>query len=148
MFIRWSHRSRAYTRPWRRTNEPHRTLIAQLAESRRLDGKSKQRIVAHLGSCREPIETLRHRIWFYKHCDEKLAHLDLSADERTKLAAQLAARVPRPTVQEIAEHNRRAIDALMASFRPDGFAAWVKAWNTASEDERQRFLDQLQTNPP
>jgi len=31
-----------------------------------------------------------------------------------------------------------------ARYRPDGFAALVAAWEGASEDERGRFLDELQ----
>jgi hypothetical protein len=140
MFIKWSRRSRAYTGWTHRHNEPHRTVIAQLVESRRVNGKSKQRIAAHLGTCREPVGEIRHRLWFYAACDEKLARLGLSDD--ANIAARLAARIPRPTPEEMTKYNREA-DALLASFRPNGFVGLVRAWNAAGEDERQRFLDEV-----
>jgi hypothetical protein len=85
---------------------------------------------------------LRHRLWFYERCDRVLDRLALTPEDRSKINSQIAARIPRPTEAERAFWQReRAI--LMATFgRPDGFA-FVEGWNTANEEERRRFLDQL-----
>src|SRR5262249_29943139 len=130
---------------WISRNHNHRgggVLIAQLVESKRVDGKPHKRVLAHLGTCREPVDTLRHRLWFYENCDSVLERVALAPDERAKVEAKLAARIPRPSN---AEHVlwQRERDILMARFgRPDGFA-FVKGWTTANEDERRRFLDEL-----
>lgn len=140
MFVKWSSRSRDYTL---RHREPHRTLVAQLIESRRVDGKPKKRTIAHLGTCREPVDRPRHRAWFYKRCDRVLDRLALDPDDRAKIEDQLAARIPRPNGEE------RADDAWAATFRPpDGFTALVNAWNGASENEQRRFLGELRAKLP
>ena len=72
-----------------------------------------------------------------------LDDLDLSADERAKIEEQLAARIPPLTPQEQAALQLARATAA-ARYRPDGFAALVAAWEGASEDERGRFLDELQ----
>jgi hypothetical protein len=130
---------------WRsRRNRDHMggVLVAQLVESRRVTGGSRARVLAHLGTCREPVEMLRHRLWFYERCDQVLDRLALAPEDRAKVDAKLAVRIPHPTEAERALWQReRAI--LMAIFgRPDGFAL-VKGWNAANEEERCRFLDQL-----
>ena len=144
MFVKWSQRSREYQPPWpwMRQKPPHRTIIAQLAESRRVDGKSRQRIIAHLGTCCEPVDQPNHRRWFYERCSSVLDGLNLSASDRAKIDAALAKRIPRLTAEEIAEHNRKW-DAMMAPVRPDRFAALVRAWNDASLPDRERFIELL-----
>ncbi len=71
-----------------------------------------------------------------------LDRLPLASEDRAKVDAQLAARIPRPSDAERALWQReRAI--LMARFsRPDGFAP-VRGWTAVHEDERRRFLDEL-----
>jgi hypothetical protein len=117
-------------------------LIAQLMESNRVNGKTRPCVLAYLGSCREPVDTLRHRLWFYERCDQVFDRLALAPDDRAKIDARLAARIPRPSDEEHAQWQReKAI--LMARFgRPDGFAH-VREWATANEDERRRALDEL-----
>jgi hypothetical protein len=134
MYVRWSSR--------RNRDHIGSVLVAQLVGSKRVEGKSRERVLAYLGSCREPIDTLRHRLWFYERCDQVLDRLALALEDRAKVDAVLAARVPRPSGKDRAQHQReKAI--LMAKFgRADGFA-FVKEWNAANEEERRRFLDQL-----
>jgi hypothetical protein len=117
-------------------------LIVQLMGSKRVDGKTRPCVLAYLGSCREPVDTLRHRLWFYERCDQVFDRLALAPDDRSKIDAQLGARIPRPSEEEQAQWQReKAI--IMATFgRPDGFAH-VKGWDAANEDERRRFVDQL-----
>lgn len=143
MFVKWSRRSRPYkpAPPGQPQREPHRTLVAQLLEKNRRGNRPKQRVVAHLGTCREPVETLAHRVWFYERCETVLDRLDLASGERIKIAAMLDTHVPRPTVTEVAAYKRRL---TKTSFRPDGFAALMMAWSAASNAERQRFLDEME----
>src|SRR5580704_7650317 len=110
---------------WRsRRNRDHigSVLLVQLVESKRINGKARPRFLAHLGTCREPVEMLRHRLWFYERSDQVLDRLALAPEDRAKVDVKLAARIPRPTEAERALWQReRAI--LMATFgRPDGFA--------------------------
>ena len=134
MYVRW--------RSGRNRDQTDGALIAQLLGSKRVDGKSRHRVLAHLGTCREPVDTLRHRLRFYDRCERVLDRLALVPDDRAKIDAQLAARIPRPSDAERALWEReRAI--LMARFsRPDGFAL-VEGWNAVNEEERRRFLDEL-----
>jgi hypothetical protein len=134
MHVRW--RSR------RNRDQIGGALIAQLLGSERVRGKSRPRILAYLGSCREPIDMPRHRLWFYDRCDQVLDRLALAPDDRAKIDAQLDARIPRPSDAERALWQRER-DILMARFgRPDGFAR-LKEWSTANEEERRHFLDEL-----
>jgi hypothetical protein len=130
---------------WRsRRNRDHigGVLVAQLVGSKRVDGESRKRILAYLGTCREPVDTLRHRLWFYERCDQVLDRLALAPEDRAKVDALLAARIP-PLGEEERAQWRREKAILMATFgRPDGFAL-VKGWNAANEQERRRFLDEL-----
>jgi hypothetical protein len=116
-------------------------LIARLVESYRENGKTKQRIIAHLGTCIEPVENLRHRSLFYERCGKVLARLELSDDDRAKVAAQIAARIPPLNEEDTAEKERAAAAAWARVSGRDGFAVLVSAWSVASEDERQRFID-------
>jgi hypothetical protein len=132
MFVKWS----------RRDHVGGGALIAQLVESTRVNGETRPRYLAHLGTCREPLDTLRHRLWFYERCEQALDRLALAPEDRAKIDAQLAVRIPPLSDAERTLWQReRAI--LMATFgRPDGFAL-VGEWTAAHEDERRRFLDEL-----
>ena len=128
---------------WRVRDRSHRSggaLIAQLVESTR-NGGAHSRLLAHLGTCREPVDTLRHRLRFYERCEQALDRLALAPEDRAKVEAQLAVRIP-PLSDEDRASWQREKAILMARFgRPDGFA-FVKGWNAANEDERRRFLDE------
>ena len=141
--ISWYLRSMFVT--WRnRRNRDHigGVLVAQLAESRRVTGGTRSRFLAHLGTCREPVDMLRHRLWFYERCEQALDRLALAPEDRAKVEAQLAVRIP-PLSDEDRASWQREKAILMARFgRPDGFA-FVKGWNAANEDERRRFLAEL-----
>jgi hypothetical protein len=134
MYVQWVSRNRGH--------KGGGVLIAQLVESKRVNGKSRKYYLAHLGTCREPVETLRHRFWFYEHCDQMLDRLALAPEDRAKVDAQLAARIRPPNdAERILWQRERA--TLTANFgRADGFAL-VGKWTAANEDERRRFLDEL-----
>lgn len=92
MFIRWERRRRVRS---------EQCLIAKLVESHRVDDKPRQRIIAHLGTCTEPVSVVMHRYRFYRRCDEVLAQLALSPADRERIESQLAARIPRPSDAEV-----------------------------------------------
>jgi hypothetical protein len=112
MYVRWVSRNR--------DRKGGGVLIAQLVES---DGKSGKRILAHLGTCREPVDTLRHRLRFYERCEQTLDRLALAPEDRAKVDAQLAARIPPLSDEDRAQRqHERAI--LMRSFaRPEARVA-------------------------
>src|SRR5215470_11404067 len=92
MYVRWrSHRNR---------DQVGSVLVAQLVESKRVEGKSRPLVLAHLGTCREPVDTLRHRLWFYERCDQVLDRLALEPEDRAKVVSNLSARIPRPSNAE------------------------------------------------
>jgi hypothetical protein len=134
MYVQWVSRNR--------DRKDGGVLIAQLVESKRVDGKPRKRVRAHLGTCREPVDTLRHRFWFYERCDRVLDRLALAPNDRAKIETQLAVRIPRPSEEERALwQQEKAI--LIAAFGRSGGFAYVKGWNADNEEERRRFLDQL-----
>ena len=82
---------------WRVRDRDHRSggaLIAQLVESKHVNGGNRPRLLAHLGTCREPVDTLRHRLRFYERCEQVLDRLALAPKDRAKIDAQLAVRIP------------------------------------------------------
>jgi hypothetical protein len=82
-------------------------LIAQLMGSKRVNGKTRPCVLAHLGSCREPVDLLRHRLWFYERCDQVLDRLALAPDDRAKIDAQLAAASRGPPRRSARNGSRR-----------------------------------------
>jgi hypothetical protein len=129
---------------WRsRRNRDHLgVIIAHLVESKRVNGETRPHFLAYLGTCREPVDTLRHRLWFYERCDRVLDRLALTPDDRTKIDAQLAARIPRLSDEDRAQQQREKAILIARFGRSDGFAP-VKGWTDANEEERRRFLDEL-----
>jgi hypothetical protein len=120
MYVRWKRR------PLRRDGWPdyveaslgEQRLYAQLVESRRVDGKPRQRVVKHLGGIRERLATrppnvavyqrpkaYKARHWFWKGVDEHLAESVPNPAERERLASRIAATVPRVSEAEQAEWN-------------------------------------------
>ena len=130
---------------WRVRDRDHRSggaLIAQLVESKHVNGGNRPRLLAHLGTCREPVDTLRHRLRFYERCEQALDRLALAPEDRTKVEAQLATRIPPLSDEEHALWQReKAI--LMATFGRSGGFAYGKGGSADNEEERRRFLDEL-----
>ena len=78
------------------------SLVARLVESRRVNGKPRQRTVAYLGSIRDThVEDAGCRGFFWCEADRRLSELGLSDDERGRIDARLSAVVPRPTLDEV-----------------------------------------------
>lgn len=101
MFIRWKRRKKAKARPGRRRrwrSDAGDSLYCVLIESFRVNGAPRQRVICYLGSLDEnDREKLWLRVDFWEAVDAKLAGLDLTRRERTKIEesiSRVVARVP------------------------------------------------------
>jgi hypothetical protein len=107
MLIRWQkHKSggRRYSRETTRVR-------AILVESVRVDGKSRQRHIAYIGSFVAETLDVEARRDFWKAASKRLS-IYVNHDDRSKIEAALARRVPPPTAAEEAEWQRQADESL------------------------------------
>jgi hypothetical protein len=112
MFIRWQmHRSKggAYRRKTTR-------IRAILVESRSVDGKSRLRYVAPIGSFVAETLDVEARRDFWKAVDERLS-IYVHDDDRSKIETVLARRVPPLTAEEEAAWQRQADEESLAPGR-------------------------------
>jgi len=99
MYVRWKRRALKNGRRYH--PDPH-LLSAYLVESRRVDGKPRQRILAYLGSINERfLDATWQQRNFWLTASQKLEALDLSKEERAAIDARLQAVVPRLTQDEL-----------------------------------------------
>jgi hypothetical protein len=109
MFIRWqSYRSKAQ-KPWDRERKDRSSRIkAILVESVRIDGKPRQRHIAFLGSIGKDVTHRKEfRPCFWADVRYRLDQLgkQVTADDRAKIEAALAKRVPPLTAREQADYE-------------------------------------------
>src|SRR5271155_348891 len=94
MFVRWRSRGRLLNGQF----DLHWSAI--LVESKRVDGKPRQRHVAYLGG----IDSERIQKGYYSHFWDKvfdtLDRLQLSAAERERIESSVGNKVPRMSVEE------------------------------------------------
>ena len=101
MYVRWKKRLlpavpyvNHYTKeepPQPRSEQERLVLDAVLVESRRVDGKPRQRVIAHLASI--PSASLwdpTRRCYFWEQVRDRLRDLDLPADSHASIEAKLA----------------------------------------------------------
>jgi hypothetical protein len=101
MFIRWQKRLRG---PRSGKTDVHWGAV--LIEAVRVDGKPRQRYVAYLGGLTEQgIEDVRQRCRFWDRANARLHALShrLTDQDRNRIVAKLATRVPIPTRHEHAQ---------------------------------------------
>ena len=92
MYLRWQYRVRP-------RNKQQPSLVAVLLESRRVNGRPRQRLVAYLGSIRrDDIGTLSGRSRFWAGADARLA--GFTSEDRGRFVRALEDLVPRPTAEE------------------------------------------------
>jgi hypothetical protein len=107
MFVRWQqYRSKAQKSWVREWKDGHSRIKAILLESVRIDGKPRQRHIAFLGSIGKAVTNRKeHRPHFWADIRQRLDHLGnrITADDRAKIEAALAKRVPPLTASEQAE---------------------------------------------
>jgi hypothetical protein len=118
MFVRWKTRV-----PWRAHKDfPHRnpgtSFSAVLVRSERREGEPRQRIVAHLGHITEDnIDSNARQLSFWQGVDRHLDALTLSPEDRRQIEAQVRARIPRPTPEEVERDKHETLERLSRHFR-------------------------------
>jgi hypothetical protein len=101
MYVRWQYRwerkrKDAFARYWR---SPKSDAYAVLVESSRIDGKSRQRHIAYLGSALDlDNQTDLYRWCWWDEINERLDRLGnvIPAEQRPSIEAALAKKVPMP----------------------------------------------------
>lgn len=103
MYVRWQRRTRK-----RYGKSP--LVMAVLVESRRVDGKPRQRVVAYLAGIRERSigEREKEHREFWRKVDERLDELRLDRETRERIETILEARVARLTPENQAEFDAAA----------------------------------------
>ncbi len=93
MFVRWKSRVLRH-QSWRRS---WRAFYAVLVESHRVNGKIRQKVLAHLAHIREEhIDAIAHQEYFWRRVDWRLDEMQVAPEVRRQVEQKLAARVPRP----------------------------------------------------
>jgi hypothetical protein len=110
VFVRWKRRILRRRRDWFPPGE--QALSAALVETRRVDGKPRQRIVRYLATIKGgqlvyPPSTDR----FWQDVDRTLADMDLDDEQRQTIGARIATTVPRPD-PAVVEPHRIEVKAL------------------------------------
>jgi hypothetical protein len=115
VYVRWKQRPARRGRSWSVPDEHVRYAV--LVESRRADGKPRQRVVKHLAAIRDG--DLQHPMTvdrFWAQADAVLDELGIHGADRLAMEATVAARVPRPEPVALAEH-RRSFEAWKAGLQ-------------------------------
>ena len=106
MFVRWQwwgqRRRKTVRYYWSQPADAHAVLV----ESVRIDGKPRQRHIAYLGSVHHDPD-VHYRAWWWHHMTARLDALGnrLPPDERPKIEAALADKVPPVTAAEVAAYD-------------------------------------------
>jgi len=112
MFVRWKER-RSADRDRGHAKHGSVTHYAVLVESVRVDGRPRQRFVAHIAGYNEG-DSRRARemqaVYFWRQAEGRLNTLNLATDLRARVEAKLAERMPRPSPEFLAELKRRAAE--------------------------------------
>ncbi len=120
MFVRWKRRKKAQKRPGqygppRCRSENGDSLYCVIAESKRVKGSPRQKVICYLGSVDEgDTERLCVRVDFWDHVVANLDRLRLVPAERTKIEGSINRVVSRPTDDE-ATQFRKERKAFMES---------------------------------
>jgi hypothetical protein len=104
MYVRWNKKERGWGR---RKND---FLYAVLVESRRIDGKPRQKIIAYLASIEEKDikkDPFRREI-FWKAVTKNIESLSLSPEIREKIEESIMQRVSRPTENELKRYCEKS----------------------------------------
>lgn len=92
-------------------------LSAQLVESRRVDGKPRQKVIKYLGTINESrIHYVGHRIGFWRTAQAAFKALALPPDQQHTIELALHARVPFPS-QEETQRDRDHFAQLEAALK-------------------------------
>jgi hypothetical protein len=142
MYLRWKRRKLRRTWEWADGWAPHR-LEAAIVASRRVEGKPRQELIAHLGSIREDaVGDVEVRVGFWEAAERRLAALALPDGERARIEAALDDRVRRPTDEE-----RGAVSELRAYADAVGSTPTLGPAAAAIRDARKANVNPETTEP-
>ncbi len=142
MYLRWQYRiprrrtalGRAIEAAKFRPPKRQPALVAVVVESRRLDGKPRQRLVAYLGSIRrDEIHRVGGRHKFWTRVDERLA--GFPPEDRERLAAAVEVLVARPTTEEIADLTKPTEEMVRRAAAIEAARARIAAFRAARANE-------------
>jgi len=101
MFVRWTSRARRTSEfgpDWEEPDVHHRAI---LVEAVRIDGKPRQRHVAHLvGFTESRAQTAHRRVNLWDEISERLDKLGDGITDRDKVEAAVTIKLPKPTAAE------------------------------------------------
>lgn len=117
MFVRWKKRKAAPERRHSFGIGPHMSphWVVVVVESKRLDGKPRQKIVMYLASIADDVRGHEYsQVEFWLQAMTKLDALSVAGEQRARMEAALLRIVPRPTLEttarieaELATRQRR-----------------------------------------
>jgi len=103
MYVTW--RRQTLTHTWHGDKRFQRRHIGvSLSESRRVDGKPRRRLVAHLGHVEEArIDRTPDQAAFWYRTDLALDQAEITEEQREAFRQQIAERIPRPDLTLLAD---------------------------------------------
>lgn len=114
MFVRWRIKKSDATSPrWHGD-----LLIAQLIESKRIDGKPRQKVIAYLGSIHlNDINRARTRLTFWRSAQAAFRKAHLTNAQKHTIDGLLQTRVAKPTPEQVAiidylKENQSYVDQI------------------------------------
>jgi hypothetical protein len=104
VFVRWKRRKKAATKPGRRPrrrSDAGDSLYCVLIESRRIEGKPRQKVVCYLGSVDEKhLDKTWLRVDFWDVIKPKLDRLALTRKQRQRIEDSIQRIVPRVSEEQ------------------------------------------------
>lgn len=114
MYVRW--KRRRMTGPYLPDGSQY-AISAVLVESRRVNGKPRQKVIKHLGCIRESgIIHVGHRIGFWQTAAAAFKALNLPPEQQHAIEQALQKRVPFPSQQD-RQREREEMAALEARIK-------------------------------
>jgi len=118
MYIRWKTKARVGNlvmdeeSPYYLKKKPSTLYIAYLVESKRVNGKPRQK-TTYLGSIQDYyIEQPGHRKYFWQSAQKHIAPLNLNAEQISMIRTKLQERVPIPTKDQLENAAREHAQAM------------------------------------
>ena len=135
MFVRWQQRAKTKFR-----SSEHWAAI--LAKNTRVKGKPTHQHIAYLGGItKADAQDAEQRIQFWAKAIEVLDGLrhQISAEERRKIEAALAARVPRPSSSEILRYSRAQQQRADIALQIQALQDQIQDLEIVLEEEQERL---------
>lgn len=103
-------------------------LVAQLVESKRVDGKPRQKVIAYLGSIRlHDLNRARSRLAFWRHAQAAFRKAGLTNEQKHQVDRALQTRVAKPSPDEVVtidflQEKKHLLDAMQKALPAEEFA--------------------------